>query len=172
MRLLHSVLPTLRQANRPQRKFVAQWTLARGYERGFDFVALNKAPEPDDPLRSRTSLGARCQFYRQKVAPHLWPRTLLEQRPGRCQRGLEISYVEYVLANRKHQMDRIFPAADSDNRAICVPGVSSTKPFSVLMVDTMPDLHFVASGQCFPRYRYERDQQGSYGQGDSMTQRI
>ena len=52
-------------------------------------------------------------------------------------------------------MDKIFPSADSENRAICVPGIGSTKPFSVLMVDSMPDLHFLAFGQCFPRYRFE-----------------
>ena len=51
-------------------------------------------------------------------------------------------------------MDSIFPAANSENCAICVPGVGSTKPFSALVVDTMPDLHCVAFGQCFPRYRY------------------
>lgn len=53
-------------------------------------------------------------------------------------------------------MDSIFPEADSDNRAICVLGVGSTKPFSVLAVNAMPDLHFVAFGQCLPRFRYER----------------
>ena len=65
-------------------------------------------------------------------------------------------YVDYVLANSKYQMDKIFPASDSDNRVICVPGVGSTKPFSALVVDAMPDLHCVAFGQCFPRYRYAR----------------
>ena len=49
-------------------------------------------------------------------------------------------YVEYVLVNNKYQMDRIFPKSGGDNRAICVPGVGSTKPFSALVVDTMPDL--------------------------------
>ena len=63
-------------------------------------------------------------------------------------------YVDYVLINRKYQLDSIFPAADSDNRVICVPGIGSTKPFSVLVTDAMPDLHFVGFGQCFPRYRY------------------
>ena len=63
-------------------------------------------------------------------------------------------YVDYIFAQRKYQMDSIFPEPDSENLAICVPGVGSTKPFSVLMVDSMPDLHFVAFGQCFPRQRY------------------
>ena len=64
-------------------------------------------------------------------------------------------YVEYVLANSKYQMDRIFPTKDSENRAICVPGVGSTKPFSALVTNTMPDLELVSKGQCFPRYRFE-----------------
>ena len=66
-------------------------------------------------------------------------------------------YVDYVLAQMKYQMDSIFAAADTENRAICVPGISSAKPFSALMVDTMPDLNFESAGtQCFPRYRYEQ----------------
>ena len=72
-------------------------------------------------------------------------------------------YADYTLANNKYQMDSIFPAAESDNRAICIPGVGSTRPFSALVVDTMPDLHCVAFGQCLPRYRYE---QPTHGQGE------
>ena len=64
-------------------------------------------------------------------------------------------YVDYMLVSNKYQMDRIFPAANSDNCAICVPGVGSDKPFSVFVVDTLPDLNLEAAGaQCFPRYRY------------------
>ena len=63
-------------------------------------------------------------------------------------------YVDFVFIQRKYQMDSIFPTEDSQNRAICVPGVGSTKPFSALAVDMMPDLHLVAFGQCFPKYRY------------------
>ena len=50
-----------------------------------------------------------------------------------------------------------------DNRAISVPGVGSTKPFSALVVDLMPDLELISKGQCFPRYRYRQptDAQGA-----------
>ena len=65
-------------------------------------------------------------------------------------------YLDYMLVNRKYQQDSIFPSSHTENRAICVPGVGSTKPFSALMVDTMPDLELISKGQCFPRYRYER----------------
>ena len=78
-------------------------------------------------------------------------------------------YVDYVLVNNKYQQDSIFPADDSENRAICVPGVGSVKPFSVLLTDCMPDLHFVAFGQCFPRYRYaHREQSDLLDEGDSL----
>ncbi len=63
-------------------------------------------------------------------------------------------YVEYLLVSNKYQMDSIFPASDSENRVICVPGIGSTKPFSALVADTMPDLELISKGQCFPRYRY------------------
>ena len=64
-------------------------------------------------------------------------------------------YIDYVLANNKYQQDRLFPIGNYPNRAICVSGVGSTKGFSALVVDRMPDLHCVSFGQCFPRWRYE-----------------
>jgi len=51
-------------------------------------------------------------------------------------------------------MDRIFPGGGGENCVICVPGVGSMKPFSAIVLDSMPDLEVVAKSQCFPRYRY------------------
>ena len=65
-------------------------------------------------------------------------------------------YADDLFSQRPYPRRNFFPAADSDNRAICVPGIGDTRPFSALMVDTMPDVHFVAFGQCFPRYRYRQ----------------
>ena len=81
-------------------------------------------------------------------------------------------YVDYVLVNRKYQQDSIFPADDSENRAICVPGVGSVKPFSALMVDCMPDLELVSKGQCFPRYRYARREQSELLDEGASLERI
>ncbi len=64
-------------------------------------------------------------------------------------------YIDYVLAQRKSQQDSIFPTHNAKNCAICVPGIGSTKPFSILVVDKMPDRGFVSAAQCFPRYRFE-----------------
>ena len=71
-------------------------------------------------------------------------------------------YVEYTLVSNKYRMDHIFPERNRENLAICVPGVGSTKPFSVLMVDSMPDLEVISKGQCFPRYRYQKPPKAQY----------
>ena len=64
-------------------------------------------------------------------------------------------YADKTFAISKYHMDRIFPCSSIENRAICVTGNGSTKPFSALMTDTMPDRHFNEACQCFPRYRYQ-----------------
>ena len=63
-------------------------------------------------------------------------------------------YADNTLAKRPGLSRDIFPNETSENRAICLPGVGSAKPFSALMVDTMPDIQLQFNGQCFPRYRY------------------
>ena len=63
-------------------------------------------------------------------------------------------YADYIFIQRKYQMDRIFPDKTSENRVVCVPGVGSQKPFSVLMTDTISDLGFNDACQCFPRWQY------------------
>ena len=83
-------------------------------------------------------------------------------------------YVEYIFIQRKYQMDKIFPNFDSENLVICVPGVGSAKPFSALVINTMPDLELVSKGQCFPRYRFEHgfDNQPDLLDGTSEFRRV
>ena len=66
-------------------------------------------------------------------------------------------YADYTFIQRKYQMDRIFPDGSRENRVICVPGLGSHRPFSVLVTDRIPDLNLNAAGaQCFPRYYYRK----------------
>jgi len=59
---------------------------------------------------------------------------------------------------RKGQQDVIFPSADAEDRAICVPGVGSKTSFSALVVDAMPDLGLLPTCQCFPRCRFRNSE--------------
>ena len=70
-------------------------------------------------------------------------------------------YGDYTFITRKGQMDKIFPVNFSGNRAICVTGIGSTKPFSALITDTLPDLSFHDKAQCFPRYRYPKTKEAT-----------
>ena len=59
-----------------------------------------------------------------------------------------------------YQMPSIFPGYHTQNLVICVPGIGSKKPFSVLMTDTLPCLDAMDKGQCFPLYWYTREPEG------------
>ncbi len=65
-------------------------------------------------------------------------------------------YADDMFIMRKGQMNRIFPDSSSENRVICVPSIGCKNPFSLLITDTMPDLHFIDASQCFPRYSYRK----------------
>ena len=49
----------------------------------------------------------------------------------------------------------------AENRLICVSGVGSRSGFAALMVDEIPNLSALESGQCFPFWLYEPAQDGA-----------
>ena len=65
-------------------------------------------------------------------------------------------YADHTFLSRAFQMDQMFPESTSENRVICVPGKGSKKVFSILVVNTMPDLGFNDATRCFPRYQYPK----------------
>jgi predicted helicase len=64
-------------------------------------------------------------------------------------------YFNQHFNNCVYQMPKVFPDADASNLAICLTGRGSSKEFSVLMVDTLPDLEVISKSQCFPLYLYD-----------------
>ena len=54
-----------------------------------------------------------------------------------------------------YQVPRIFPGGDSQNRVIAVTGKGAQSGFSTLMMDALPNLHTVHTGQCFPFWLYD-----------------
>jgi len=64
-------------------------------------------------------------------------------------------YFDGMFNHRIGQMPHIFPDPTAKNLAICVSGIGARSGFSVLMSDTLPDLHTLDTGQCFPFYLYE-----------------
>ena len=114
------------------------------------------------PRRTRRGSITRILAGRGNLKEHLKRKKPVLFSPGHIRKVVYRpfvamrAYVEDVFIHRKHQMDRIFPHSSSENRVICVTGIGSTKPFSALMTDVMPDLELISKGQCFPRYRYPK----------------
>lgn len=65
-------------------------------------------------------------------------------------------YFDHLLNERRYQLPKIFPQADTQNQVICVSGVGA-KIFSTLMTDSIPCLDFINKTQCFPFYHFDQN---------------
>jgi predicted helicase len=65
------------------------------------------------------------------------------------------AYFDAGLNHIRGQSPRFFPTANHPNFGFVVTGVSSHAPFGLIMVDSLPDLHVLDTGQFFGRWRYE-----------------
>ena len=54
------------------------------------------------------------------------------------------------------QIPRLFPTPYCRNLLISASGVGANKPFSTLVIDSIPCLDSIEKGQCFPLYWYEK----------------
>ena len=64
-------------------------------------------------------------------------------------------YVGEKMIHRRGQFQEILPNLDFKNLVICVSGIGSSKDFSALMTDCVPDLQMLMNGQALPLYYYE-----------------
>lgn len=88
-------------------------------------------------------------------------------------------YFHRQLNNCVYQIPQLFPVSEGENSLICIPGVGVTKPFTCLMIDSIPDYEISGKSQCFPHYWYEEnkgtqgnlfdDGQNKYIRHDAIT---
>ncbi len=96
-------------------------------------------------LKADAERGRRYAFEPDSVVPSIY-------RPF----TKEWAYFNRRLNDMVYQMPRFFPTPRHQNLAISVTGTGSSKDFSCLIVDTLPDLEVISKGQCFPLYVYEK----------------
>lgn len=67
-------------------------------------------------------------------------------------------YFDPMFNHRRGKLAAMFPTPDHENHGFYVVGSGSDKPFSCLMMNTIPDLALwgSSSGQFFPRWTYEK----------------
>ncbi|MGY0503969.1 DEAD/DEAH box helicase [Luteimonas sp. e5] len=76
------------------------------------------------------------------------------------------AYFNRRLNERVYQMPRLFPHADSENLVICTLGTGSSKGFSALIGNTIPNYDNIEKGQCFPLYLYDTAQETNNDDSD------
>lgn len=97
-------------------------------------------------LRGHLAKLRRAQYDQARVAVSMY-------RPF----SKQAVYFDSLLNHERSQLPTIFPDATTANLGIYYVGTGSAVPFSVLMLDCIPDLHVTGAGsggQFFPRYTY------------------
>lgn len=75
-------------------------------------------------------------------------------------------YFDKIFNNSIHLLPKLFPEKNSKNLLIFVPD-NFTAEFSTLITNIVPDLHLIASGQCFPLYIYDNNNKRKINLTDS-----
>lgn len=68
----------------------------------------------------------------------------------------EWAYFDKDYNDMIYQMPKMFPTSEAENLVICVTGLGESTGFHPAISNVLPNLHFVAGGQCFPLYLYEK----------------
>jgi predicted helicase len=64
---------------------------------------------------------------------------------------------EKRFLQRTYQQSKLFPTTEFSNLLICVSSIGASNGLSVLITNTIPDLHFNGDTQAFPLYYYEEN---------------
>lgn len=95
-------------------------------------------------LYSKISKGIKIDTEKTKISTSLYrPFTKVNY------------YNDQTLNWSRHLIPSFLPENSSLNRIIIINGLGTTKDFSVLMTDVIPEKQVLSNGQCFPLYHYE-----------------
>jgi predicted helicase len=144
-------------------------------------ILTNKTAHTNDaPSKIKWTAGLKQQLARnQELKPVRHSLRLGTYKPFTQQH----LYYDRVCIERVYRTPAMFPTAHTPNQVIAVTGRGETVPFSALLADSVPNLHFISSGQCFSRWSYRKlnvdtwtDQAGSdaifidgYARTDNIT---
>ena len=66
-------------------------------------------------------------------------------------------FFDRIVNEEIYQIPQLFPIIDIENTVICLSAVGSSKPFHLIVVNCIPDIHLTGDTQCFPYYTYAED---------------
>jgi predicted helicase len=108
----------------------------------------------NDETKISWSAGLFSQFAKNKLIEYTKECKVVAYRPF-CKK--QLAYNKEII-ERPSRWDSIFPDNEHPNLVMCVSGAPIKKGFSVLMTDTIQDLHFLENSQSFPLYFYEKNE--------------
>jgi len=137
------------------------------YQSACNRSPANKRPDIDDYLdfdakKSSWTVALRNDLSRGRIHSYDPSKKIVSLYRPFTKQWL---YYSRDFNERVLQMPQIFPHTEAENLIICLT-LSGTKGFSVLLSDTLSDLHLIGDAQCFPLYLYERDEECSEDRND------
>ncbi|QOT19414.1 type ISP restriction/modification enzyme [Paenarthrobacter sp. YJN-5] len=86
----------------------------------------------------------------------------------------QAAYFAPLMNHERSQQPRFFPSQRAINQGICITSPASHYPtFESIMVDSLPDVHLLDTGQFFPRYTYVAPAAGTlFASEDTELQRV
>ncbi|MFD0047032.1 DEAD/DEAH box helicase [Pseudarthrobacter scleromae] len=133
--------------------------------------AVGAGAEPStDPTRVSWSGGLRQHLLKRRPLGY---KTAAVRSASYRPFNRQKLYFQQELNERQYQLRAMFPTGDAENTGIYITSPASHYPtFAALMVDTVPDLHLLDTGQFFPRYTYAAPATGTLFEGDEELQRV
>lgn len=77
-------------------------------------------------------------------------------------------YYDGLLNHRVSQIPHILPTHEASNVILGLTGIGTTKDFSVLATNVIPDVQLISNGQCYSLYLYEKINSDEVDIGDSF----
>ena len=101
-------------------------------------------------LRQKAEKGVRAEFSEDRIV-------MASYRPF----DSEWLYYDALLNENRYLATSAFPTGSETNPIICVTGPSAGGDFSAFLTESVPNLHFVSTSQCFPLRVYEEQNETS-----------
>jgi predicted helicase len=150
---------TIKNMNRFIEFYNKQVKLFNGKDNVDDFIDTN-------PVKISWTVNLKKDLEKFKThSLNLESFKLAVYRPF-CKQNL---YFDKSFIERPGLNTRLFPNKNLKNLAICLTGMGSSKDFSIILTDCIPDVQVIMNGQVFPLYYYEENtsaQKGLFDTGD------
>ncbi len=146
------------------------------YNEQVEGYKIEKRQEPKLKTNDYIESDPKKISWSSSLIPHLERGNNADFEPSEITTGYYRPFFKQKLyfgdkmIHRRGQMTSLFPNSKLNNLVISVTGVGSSKEFSCIISDIMPDIQVQMNNQCFPLYYYEENnatQKGLFDTGDN-----